>query len=662
VAHDEVVRVVLVQQGVWEMPTESMPLAVGYLKAAVQADERLRWRTDVRIANYRGGVGLGHITDDLFRHGVPDVLAFSVLGWNYRTFGAVAETFKQLNPRGWVVFGGTHAAHQGERTFRMFPEVDVVVDGEGERVFTQLLHAHIDGADPRELVGIAGITYRTAAGERRTNPGDPPLRDLSLLPSPILTGAIGLERRDGSFPYDVALMETNRGCPYKCAFCYWGGATGQKVRAFPRERLRAELEEFGRRQVHTVVLCDANFGMLPADEQFVEDLLSIRGTYGYPRALETSWAKNKSETFYRIVREMKRSGLRSSFTLALQTLNESALERMHRRNMKLNDWEDLATWLAAEGLECYAELIWGAPGDTPEAFLEGYDRLAQTVSRVAVYPLLLLPNTDYHDKREDFGFVTVRGDHDDFQYVLAHDTMTAQDNQQMLRFIFWARALAENLVFRHLWVPLRVLGGVAQSQAIRSFADWVEASDAPAAVPLRAAVARFNVDPDALADVLVRVFGDPSTTALVRVWWDDALRPRLPPGAVPALDEVLRYDLLTLPVYRAPSAAGPEAEPLPVVEAHGDRWYVREDVGLTHDVPALVQALRRGEPMPSHPRPITRTLYYRLGFDDFARSTNHEEIAHYMGVTEQELDAAAARAAATPSPEAAAALARTSSC
>lgn len=35
-------RVTLVQQGVWAMPLESMPSAMGYLKAAVDADEVLR--------------------------------------------------------------------------------------------------------------------------------------------------------------------------------------------------------------------------------------------------------------------------------------------------------------------------------------------------------------------------------------------------------------------------------------------------------------------------------------------------------------------------------------------------------------------------------------------------------------------------------------------
>ena len=82
---------------------------------------RIRQEMDMRILNYRGGVTLTQMANELFADGAPDVLAFSVLGWNYRTFGCLAETFKQLNPDGWVIFGGTHVANQAERVVPHVP-------------------------------------------------------------------------------------------------------------------------------------------------------------------------------------------------------------------------------------------------------------------------------------------------------------------------------------------------------------------------------------------------------------------------------------------------------------------------------------------------------------------------------------------------------------
>ena len=111
-------RVTLVQQGVWAMPLESMPLAMGYLKAAVDADEELRGECETTIVNLRGGTSVGTTMSAVFGGSVPDVLAISVFGWNFREALLLSETFKQLNPGGLAVLGGTHVANQADRVFR----------------------------------------------------------------------------------------------------------------------------------------------------------------------------------------------------------------------------------------------------------------------------------------------------------------------------------------------------------------------------------------------------------------------------------------------------------------------------------------------------------------------------------------------------------------
>ncbi len=633
-------RVWVVQQGIWAVSLESMPLASAYLKATALADPAVAAACEITIHNFDGGATLFGMANTLFHDGAPDVLAFSVLGWNYREFAALTETFKQLNPAGWVVFGGNHVSEQGSRVLNDNPGVDVVVNGEGEFTFRDLLRARLDDTDPRELHGIGGITFRGADGTVMSTPDRQRIDNLDEIPSPFLTGVIPMAGADGRFPYDVALLETNRGCPYKCSFCYWGGAVGQKVRAFSRERLRAEVELFARNKVHTLVLCDANFGMLPQDRDFVADVVALREQYGFPRSIEASWAKNKSKEFYDIVRSMREVGQHSSFTLALQTLDDSTLDLMNRRNMKVNDWEDLASWLAFEGLDCYAELIWGAPGETVESFMKGYDRLAQHVSRVAVYPMLVLPNTVYHQDKKRFGLVTVRGNTDDFEYLISHDTMSASDNSYMHRFIFVSRLVAENPVFRYLWTPLRLLGGVTQSEAIRSLMEWFATDDDPACEPFRTGMNNSFNDSDVLAPVLVHVYGTDEAKDLLSRWWREAVRPLVPQEHREVLDAVVDYDLLTLPAYTAPRRAPSTRyahEQLPVVDLDGEPHHVRGDVALACDVPGVLRALRRSEPHAPAVHPVTTSLYYKAGADQFLPSTNHEEVVYYMGKSERQV-------------------------
>jgi radical SAM C-methyltransferase len=625
----------LVQQGVWDMPKESMPLAVGYLKAAALADDAIRDEMELRIFNFNGGDSVTNVAEELFSQGRPDILAFSVLGWNYYAFGHLAETFKQLVPGGWVVFGGNHVANQGARVFRQFPAVDVVVNTEGEFVFRELLLAYLAGRSPHELHYITGISFPTGNGQVCTTPDRERIQDLDTVPSPFLSGAIPLTDRHGEFRYDVALIETNRGCPYKCAFCYWGGAVGQKMRSFSRARLQAELEIFAYHKVHTIVLCDSNFGMQAKDLEFMEDVIRTRERFGYPRAVEGSWAKNKSKVFYEIVRRMKAEGMQSSFTLALQTLNDSTLEQMQRRNMKLNEWEDLVHWLRREGMDCYAELIWGAPGETPESFFEGYDRLARYMTRIAVYPLLLLPNTEYANARERFGFTTVRGEHDDFEYVLSNNTMTIEQNLEMKQFILWARSMAEHLVFRHIWTPLRELAGMTQSMVVRRLLQWFDDASHPAAVRLAAVAARVRRQPSAVPTFLREFYGEPAIDDLLAAWWREVMAPDLPAAHADFLTEVFHYDCLTRPIFDMPGAGGSYQSDLEIVEVAGEQYYCRPGLRLGYDVPGILRRFQREEEWQIEPRPNEVTIYCKAGFHQYY--ANHEEGIYFAGQTEEEL-------------------------
>lgn len=128
-------KVKLISQGVWDMPLESMPLASGYIKASADQHEDIRESFDIEIYNFRGGQSVLDMVKSLFFEEIPDIIAFSTLGWNYQAFGRVAETFRGLNPSGWIVMGGNHVTNQRERVFENFPCGDIVANGEGELTF-----------------------------------------------------------------------------------------------------------------------------------------------------------------------------------------------------------------------------------------------------------------------------------------------------------------------------------------------------------------------------------------------------------------------------------------------------------------------------------------------------------------------------------------------
>ena len=182
------------------MPKESMPLAAGYLKANALQSDVIRGEMEVRIFNFGGGDPVTMMAETMFAEGVPDVLAFSVLGWSYYSFGHITECFKQIQPEGWVVWGGTHVAHQAHRVFRQFPEVDVVVNSEGEFVFREILLAYLGGVPSSELHAIPGVSFRDPEGVVVTTKEPERILDLDSIASPFLTERHSDDGRDRRVP------------------------------------------------------------------------------------------------------------------------------------------------------------------------------------------------------------------------------------------------------------------------------------------------------------------------------------------------------------------------------------------------------------------------------------------------------------------------------
>ena len=627
-------------QNAWDTTQLTMPLALGYLKSFALSDEHIARNFDIQIYNFSRRASVSHMALELMED-PPDILAFSVLGWNFQNFGQLAETFRQVRPehRGWSIFGGVHVSHQSDRVFRLYPCVDMVVNGEGELTFRDLLLDFLAGTKKEELAHVPGLSVRREDGTVYHTEARPRLLDLDQIPSPFLTGAIPLRDRNGRFLYDVALMETNRGCPYKCAFCYWGGATGQKLARFSEERVTEELEFFVKNEIEHIALCDANFGMLKEDRRFVENMVRLRAETTYPRSFIASWAKNKSSTFYEIVHRLKETGFHSDFTLSLQTLNDDALASMNRKNMKLNAFDDLCRWLEKEEMSAHVELIWGLPGETCESFVEGYDRIAAWHPRIATYPLIILPNTSYFDQRDEYGLVTVRDTVSDFEFVLSHDTISLEDNRRMHAFLFWARLMAEYQVLRLVWRPLLHLAGVKQSEVIWSLKRWFERQDDPASAGLlgylESVVDNFDITRITAGVIYVHRQAEAFEPLFAR-WWREEIAPRIPEERRAFFADLFRYDWLTRP--RSDHACGADMR---AIELEGERFYGPISQLFGHNIPAVLDDLRRDRDVQITPEPWEATLYFRAGFDDVADS--HEFVPRYVGLSWEMIEEEAER-------------------
>src|SRR4051812_3317514 len=97
----------------------------------------------------------------------------------------------------------------------------------------------------------------------------------------------------------------------------------------------------------------------------------------------------------------------------------------------------------------------------------------------------------------------------------------------MQRFLFWARVMAEMAVLRHIWVGLRELAGITQSQALTRLGAWIERTDDPAAEVLRTAMRSTIAGTGDLVSAVSYLFCEPEAKRLLRRWWSEDVRPDL---------------------------------------------------------------------------------------------------------------------------------------
>lgn len=368
---------------------------LGYLQAAAEADPEVAARCAFqRHALLARGRWFEPACEELLAAlDDPLVVAFTIYFWNRAQSLELARRVKERWPRCRVVAGGNDVSYQQDALFAEAPWVDVLVHGEGELRFVDLLRSFLH--DGEGLASIDGITYWSGrGGDRRPVTTRPAARiaDLSTVPSPLSVYP------DAELAATTLLVyETNRGCPYSCAFCYWGGATNSKVRQFPMERIAADLDRAVRLASPTMMLAlaDANFGILPRDVEIARMLVTICERYGKKLDFFVTWAKNCNKRILETAALLRDGGLLAPVTLSTQSFSPTVLDLAQRSNIRLDNFRRLQAEFRKLGIPTYTDLIWGMPGETYDSFLAGVEETLAAGGAPVMFPLLLLNNTDY---------------------------------------------------------------------------------------------------------------------------------------------------------------------------------------------------------------------------------------------------------------------------
>jgi len=347
----------------------------------------------------------------------PDIAAFSSVMWNEQLNYHIARLIKEKYPKCLIVFGGPNVPMPPQHSIvdwmKEHPYVNVASRAEGEESFADILKRFLESRDFRNIPGVA---CRDEQGQIHFCGTERPFRrDLSEYPSPYLLGLyddLMLSGKRSGHQFQ-AIIETNRGCPFPCTFCYWGkGGLSRKFKFKDMEKVFSEIEWMGKNQIQYVFNADSNFGMNERDQEIAEHIVATKLKYGFPEKFRTCFGKNADEKIFKIGALFHSHQLEKGITLARQSNDMETLTNIRRNNIKMSTYVNLQKQFNDQGIPVYGELILGLPGETVESWRRGVDELleAGTRNQLFIYLCQIFNNTEMAEApyRERFGIKTCR--------------------------------------------------------------------------------------------------------------------------------------------------------------------------------------------------------------------------------------------------------------
>ena len=335
----------------------------------------------------------------------PDIVATSGFATcNTYVAARTLETAKKLKPETLTVAGGQHFSSTAQESLKAYPEIDVVVRGEGEETLAELTKAV---GNNTSFSGIAGISFRNRNNIRRNPPG-PLFDDLDCLPFPgyhfvkdyvhlyHFTMMAGSKARYG-------IVEASRGCPHRCTFCsqwkHWQGSYRHKS----AKRIADEIEFLHKNYGSKLLwLTDDNFGF----GQRMEDLCNELIKRGFSDDI-SCFMQARCDDVVRnqdLLPKMSRAGI-NYLLLGVESQSQRNLDSF-RKGTKPEDAVSAVRLLKQNGIFSQVTCIIGERKDSHES-IEGLRNFINELDPdLSIFMTLTpFPGTDLYEEAKNNGWI-----------------------------------------------------------------------------------------------------------------------------------------------------------------------------------------------------------------------------------------------------------------
>jgi radical SAM superfamily enzyme YgiQ (UPF0313 family) len=348
--------VLLVYPGQFRAPDPQVPLSLLYLAGSLRQEGFEVQFFDMRLENYRRL----KIASPLF------VGISCMTGLQIKYALEFAQYVRAQGVTCPIVWGGIHPTLLPEQTVRD-DLVDIVVRGEGELIVKDLANRLIRGDSIQK---VAGITFKSEGKIRSTPEGK--IADLDALPVDLPYDLLQTDKypaiRSGRIH-----IQTSRGCPHRCGFCYITILNKQRWRGKSAKRVLDEIEYLLNRFSHMEIVdpIDDNFFV---DKKRVKDI--CQGILD--RKLDVKWRANCRFDYCSTYDKDFLALLEKAGCVELDFGGESGSSRLQEfihkdvtMEQMLESVEALKVW--APSIEPYISWMSGLPGETDADLSETFD-------------------------------------------------------------------------------------------------------------------------------------------------------------------------------------------------------------------------------------------------------------------------------------------------
>lgn len=333
----------------------------------------------------------------------PDIVGISSVTVNFGNAICLAKLAKQ-SAETLVVIGGIHATSMPEEVLENYPEIDLVVIGEGEITMRELCDA-LDSGGKVNYASIAGLAFHNDTGQVVKSPPRPLIMELDSLPFPardlLPMKKYNVQVLISNVRGVKATMISSRGCPSQCTFCASHLTMGRKHRIRSVESVVDEME-------HLVHQYKAKY------IQFYDDIFTINYKRTVDmcnliikRKLKVKWfAHTKVNTVDEdLLRLMKRAGC-AHVSFGIESGDQTILKNI-KKGITLVQARYAVKACQRAGIKTITSWIFGHIGETPKTIKDTIDFAVELNSDVAVFSILVpLPGTEVYDKYRGIFFDT----------------------------------------------------------------------------------------------------------------------------------------------------------------------------------------------------------------------------------------------------------------